>query len=83
MFDALRPFADFVSGPPVKFVISDLRVSGNAAFVSATAQRPGGGQFDPAGMLAYERGAHDLQAGDLDRYHAFFKKVNGAWIVWH
>lgn len=83
LLDALRPFAEFVVGPPVEFVVSSLRISGDVAFVSATAQRPGGAPINPVETPAYRRGAHDPVAGNLDRYHALYVKSFGVWQVKH
>ena len=81
LIDTLRPFAEFVVGPPVEFVINDLRVSGDVAFVGARAQRPGGVPIDPTQTPAFRRGQHDPVAGNLDRFHAFYVKRNGVWQV--
>lgn len=83
LIDALRPFAEFVVGSPVEFVINSLRVSGDVAFISATAQRPGGAPINPIGTPAERRGAHDPVAGNLDRYHALYVKSFGVWQVKH
>lgn len=44
--DAFRPRIEAEVGPPVVFVVSVLRVSGNWAFVQATPRRPGGVDID-------------------------------------
>ncbi|NAZ36042.1 hypothetical protein [Rubellimicrobium sp. CFH 75288] len=43
LMDALRPQAEALFGPPVEFVVDELRVAGDVAFAAVTAQRPGGG----------------------------------------
>lgn len=42
LVDAARPHAEWVLGPPVIFVVEDLRVSGDVAFASLHPVRPGG-----------------------------------------
>jgi hypothetical protein len=42
IMDALRPTAEAVYGPPVQFVVDDIRVAGSVAYASVRAQRPGG-----------------------------------------
>ena len=46
ILDAFRPRIEAEVGPPVVFVVSVLRVSGNWAFVQATPKRPGGVDID-------------------------------------
>ena len=83
LIGALRPFAEFVVGPPVEFVVRDLRVSGGVDFISAKAQRPGGATIDPLQTPAFRRGQHDPQAGGLDRFHALYERSFGVWQVKH
>lgn len=46
ILDAVRPGAEDIYGAPVEFVVDDMRVAGDLAFVSLRAQRPGGQPID-------------------------------------
>jgi hypothetical protein len=46
ILDAVRPMAEAEVGEPVEFVVTDLRVLGEWAFVRAVIQRPGGGEIE-------------------------------------
>lgn len=43
LMNAIRPMAERLFGPPVEFMVLQLRVAGDRAFAMVTAQRPGGG----------------------------------------
>jgi hypothetical protein len=46
LMDAIRPQAEEALGAPVEFVVKEMRVSGNLAFVMVWPQRPDGGKID-------------------------------------
>lgn len=46
LLNLLRPRVSEVYGPPVEFVVGEIRISNGFAYVAATPQRPGGGQVD-------------------------------------
>ena len=46
ILDAVRPMVEAEVGPPVEFVVNDMRVLGEWAFVSLTPRRPGGGAIE-------------------------------------
>lgn len=45
IMDALRPVAEWSFGPPVQFVVEELRTDGKVAFAMLRAQRPGGARI--------------------------------------
>lgn len=45
ILDAIRPGVEADLGPPVEFMVEEMRVSGTWAFVHAEPQRPGGGRI--------------------------------------
>jgi hypothetical protein len=79
VLDALRPRAVRDLGPPVEFVVREFRQQGNLAFVSVTAQRPGGCLLDLARTPIGRNGA----AAEMDgpSIQAFFKQSRGIWRV--
>ena len=83
IMDAVRPVAEYVVGPPVQFVVSTLRVSGNIAFASLTAQRPGGTAINPTQTPAFQRGEYDPQGGTLNQYHTLLVRSAAGWVVQH
>ncbi|MEX0853561.1 MAG: hypothetical protein WD036_09815 [Bauldia sp.] len=46
ILDAVRPMVEAEVGKPVEFVVNDMRVLGEWAFMSLTPQRPGGGAVE-------------------------------------
>lgn len=79
IMDAIRPEAEALFGPPVEFVISKLRVSGDQAFVIVGAQRPGGGAIDLAQTPGGRAGRFDYDADHTGGY-GFVQRVGGRWV---
>jgi hypothetical protein len=83
LLDALRPHVEWALGAPVEFVVWDLRVSGEVAFFSGRAQRPGGGEIDIADTPAARRGELDPQVGDGATVQALYKLSGDTWVAVH
>lgn len=81
LMDAVRPIAEWQLGAPVQFVVHELRLAGDIAFGTLSAQRPGGGIIDLANAPASQRG--DFYASDLDGalYNVFYKKSGDMWVA--
>lgn len=73
ILDAVRPLVIAQVGPPVEFVVNDIRVVSSYAFVAVEPQRPGGGRIDYS----------HLDDGMMDglRTEAILVKRNGRWLV--
>lgn len=75
ILDAVRPVVVAQVGPPVEFVVNDIRVVGRYAFVVVEPQRPGGGRIDYS----------HLDDGLMDglRTEAILVNRSGRWLVAH
>lgn len=80
LMNALRPVAEIYLGPPVEFLVSDLRVSGNVAFASVTAQRPGGGDIDMDETPWARQGSYDPDR-DRPALQALLLDRGDTWVV--
>ncbi|WP_296817702.1 hypothetical protein [Brevundimonas sp.] len=69
ILDAIRPEVEADLGPPVEFVVEEMRVSGTWAFVHAEPQRPGGGRIDAP--------HDDFQDGNTT--YAVLRRRDGRW----
>lgn len=80
LLDALRPMAEEIFGSPVEFMVDTMRVSGDVAFVSVDAQRPGGGRIDVRRTPGWAQG-YFME----DAYHiggqALMRRQGGRWQV--
>jgi hypothetical protein len=83
LMDAVRPHVEWVLGAPVQFVVHDLRVAGDVAFASLTAQRPGGAAIDLAATPGARRGEIDLELGDGATIQALLQKSGRQWVATH
>lgn len=83
LMDALRPHIEWMLGPPVEFVVWDLRVSGDVAFFSGWAQRPGGGEIVMADTPAARRGEIDPYVGDGATVQALYRLSGKTWVAVH
>lgn len=76
ILDAVRPIVEAQVGPPVEFVVSDIRVAGAHAFVILQPQRPGGGRIDYSHL---DRASDGMMDGL--RTEALLTRRNGRWLV--
>lgn len=83
LMSAIRPHIEWQLGAPVEFVIWDLRVSGDAAFASLMAQRPGGIGIDLADTYGAEHGEFDPEVGDGATIQALLVKSGRTWVAVH
>ena len=80
LMDALRPVAEWSLGAPVEFVVTDLRVQGNVAFASVTAQRPGGAPITLENTPFYRRGEIDPMIADGATMQALLQRSGRMWV---
>ena len=80
ILDAIRPVAEWNLGAPVEFVVWDMRVNGDVAFVSVWAQRPGGGKIDMATTPIVKRNQLDPEAGDGPAIQALLQRSGRMWV---
>lgn len=79
LMDAIRPKAEEIFGAPVEFVIGQLRVSGDRAFASVQAQRPGGGAIDVVQTPGWQIG-YFLADADWTGGQALLVRSNAGWV---
>ena len=81
LMDAIRAHAEWQLGAPVEFVVEELRRSGDIAFASLKAQRPGGGPINLYDTPAYLR--DQLYPEDMNGtwYHVLYKKSGATWVA--
>lgn len=82
LMDAMRPKAEWHYGPPVQFVVHDLRVSGDVAFASVSAQRPGGRPIELRETPGFRRGELDPEF-DWDSLQALLQRSGKTWVPVH
>jgi hypothetical protein len=79
ILDGLRPMVEAEVGKPVEFVVNEMRVLGEWAFVIATPQRPGGGPIP----YAYTRYQAAVDAGAFDgQATALLRETPSGWLVY-
>lgn len=79
ILDAVRPMAEAEVGKPVEFVVTDLRVLGEWAFVRAVIQRPAGGEIE----YVYTRYQSWVDAGTFGgRVIALLRQTPKGWLVY-
>ena len=79
VLDALRPMVEAEVGKPVEFVVGDMRVVGEWAFVIASPQRPGGGAVE----YLYTRYQDAVDAGAFDgQAIALLRQTPSGWLVY-
>ncbi len=74
ILDAIRPVAEWEFGPPVEFVVGEIRVADDVAFVTVRAQRPGGQKIDIFTTPIVLRNELDPSAGDGPTMEALLQK---------
>ncbi|HMO07232.1 MAG TPA: hypothetical protein PKD10_06230 [Paracoccaceae bacterium] len=80
LMDAVRPMAEQLFGPPVEFMVHRLRVSGDLAFASVGAQRPGGGQIDVRRTPGWVQG-YFMEDAHHTGGQAILVRRGGQWVV--
>jgi len=80
LMDAIRPLAESLFYPPIEFVVSDLRVSGDVAFASVIAQRPGGGMIDVANSPGWAQG-YFFPESDPTAGQALLQRSGNGWVM--
>jgi len=83
LLSAIRPHVAWALGPPVEFVVWDLRVKGDIAFASLWAQRPGGGEIDLRDTRAARQGMLDPDVGDGPTVQVLYVKSGRVWVAVH
>ena len=79
ILDALRGMVEGEVGKPVEFVVSDMRVLGEWAFVITIPQRPGGGEIE----YVYSRYQSWIDAGAFDgQAIALLRETPSGWLVY-
>lgn len=79
ILDAIRGPAVAELGGPIEFVVGDIRVLGEWAFVRAQPQRPGGGAI----IYTYTRYQGAQDAGALDpEVTALLRETPAGWLVY-
>ena len=83
LMDAVRPLLEWHLGPPIEIVVHSLRVEGDRAFVSAYAQRPGGGAIDMNATPMARRGEYFPEASDGTTIQALLQQSGRMWVPVH
>ena len=79
ILDAIRGIAVAEFGGPIEFVVADMRVLGEWAFVTVNPQRPGGGEI----FYTYTRYQAQLDAGALDEQAVvLLRETPAGWLVY-
>ena len=81
ILDAIRPVAEWEFGPPVEFVVGEIRVAGDVAFVTVRAQRPGGQEIDIFTTPIVQRNELDPYAGDGPTMEVLLQKSGRVWAA--
>lgn len=80
ILDAVRPMVEAEVGKPVEFVVHDMRVLGEWAFVSLEPQRPGGGPIEYAHTRYQDAVDHDMFGYTVS---ALLRQTPLGWLVYH
>lgn len=83
LMSALRPHAEWALGAPVQFIIHDLRVSGDVAFASISAQRPGGAPIDLHQTPLAAQNPDWIEDMDGATLQALLEKSGRVWVAVH
>jgi hypothetical protein len=79
ILDALRGRTVGELGGPIEFIVNDIRVLGEWAFVEVHPQRPGGGEI----FYTYTRYQAAWDAGALDQVvTALLRETPAGWLVY-
>ena len=83
ILDAIRPHAEWNFGPPVEFVVGEIRLAGDVAFATVRAQRPGGEEIDIFSTPIVLRQELDPYAGDGPTMEVLLQKSGRVWVAVH
>ncbi len=83
LMDAIRPLLEWNLGAPVEIVVHQLRVEGDLGFVSAYAQRPGGGVIDMGTTPMARRGEYYPETSDGTTIQALLRRSGRMWVPVH
>ena len=79
ILEAIRGIAVAELGGPIEFVVSEIRVVGEWAFVIASPRRPGGGEI----FYTYTRYQANWDAGALDQTAVvLLRETPAGWLVY-
>ena len=78
ILNALRPSVESETGGPVQFVVGDINVMGDWAYVNAMPQRPGGGPIDWRATKYREPFEADAFSGVV---LALLRRQSGRWSI--
>jgi hypothetical protein len=79
LLGAVRPMVEAEVGKPVEFVVNDIRVLGEWAFVALTPERPGGGAIE----YVYSRYQSAIDGGTfVNRAYALLRQTPTGWLVY-
>lgn len=80
LLDAIRPLAQWAFDPPLEFVVKEMRVSGDVAFVSVSAQRPGGEPINAATSPVVLRDGESPDLVDGPQLQALMQRSGRMWV---
>lgn len=83
VLDAMRVFAEEELGPPVEFVVYDMRVLDNQGFASVHAQRPGGADIDLYETPGFKAGTIEPDMMDGSSMQALLRRSGRTWVAVH
>lgn len=81
LLDAIRPLAEWAFDPPVRFVVKEMRVAGDVAFVDVVAQRPDGASINPATSPVVLRDGELAELVDGPNLQALLQKSGRMWVA--
>lgn len=79
VLDAVRPMVEAELGKPVEFVVDEMRLLGEWAFVMLTPQRPGGGRIEYAYTRYQQAVDNDMFGGIVA---ALLRQTPRGWLVY-
>ena len=79
VLDAVRPMVEAELGKPVEFVVNEIRLLGEWAFVVLAPQRPGGGKIEYA-YTRYQQAVDNDMFGGL--VIALLRQTPKGWLVY-
>ncbi|MFW2587764.1 hypothetical protein [Sagittula sp. SSi028] len=83
LMDAMRPHIEWIFGAPIVFVVSDLRVDGDAAFAILTPQRPDGRPLTRNDLRHPAPDGENPFDYDGASVQALLKRSGDTWVAVH